>query len=209
MKKADVRMRKKRSSHFTQFFPLCETLGEAQSNWDFCMLEFFRHLLSTDFMPHGSCYLWDPLVLWLNVISDAFIALAYYAIPFLMFAFVRRRRDVAFKGIFLACGAFILACGTTHMLGVVTAWIPVYRLDGVVKAITAVASVATFVMLVPLLPTLVALPSPAQLARLNRSLSEEVKERQAVEDELRRLNQELEDRIAERTRALEQSNKRS
>jgi signal transduction histidine kinase len=151
------------------------------------------------------CYLWDPLVLWLNVISDSLTALAYYAMPFLLLAFVRRRRDVEFKGIFLAAGVFILACGTTHVLGVLTVWIPVYRLDGVVKAITAVASIFTFAMLVPLLRILVAWPSPAQLAHVNHSLLAENKERRAAEDELRKLNQELEDRVAERTRALEQS----
>ena len=55
--------------------------------------------------------------------------------------------------------------GTTHLMGAVTVWSPVYRLEGVIKAITAVASVATFVMLVPMMPALIALPSPAQLAR--------------------------------------------
>ena len=39
---------------------------------------------------------------------------------------------------------FILACGTTHLMGAVTVWHPIYRLEGVIKAITAVASVATF-----------------------------------------------------------------
>ena len=39
-------------------------------------------------MPHGMCYLWDPVVLWLSVISDSLIAAAYYAIPFLMFSFM-------------------------------------------------------------------------------------------------------------------------
>ena len=92
---------------------------------------------------------------------------AYYAIPFLLFYFVRKRRDVAFKGIFVAFGVFILACGTTHLMGAVTVWIPIYRLDAVIKAITAVASVATFLMLVPMMPMLIAIPSPAQMAQTN------------------------------------------
>ena len=25
------------------------------------LLEFFNHLVPADFMPHGYCYLWDPL----------------------------------------------------------------------------------------------------------------------------------------------------
>src|SRR3954467_2240229 len=97
------------------------------------VLEFIKKLFSSDFMPHGMCYFWDPKVLWLNVSADAIIALCYYAIPFLLFRFARRRRDIAFKWIFVAFGLFILACGATHVLGIVTVWNPVYRLEGVVK----------------------------------------------------------------------------
>ena len=107
------------------------------------MLEFFRKLLSSDFMPHGACYLWNPAVLWLNVISDALIATCYYVIPVLLFLLARKRKDLTFHWVFVAFGAFILACGTTHVLGVWTVWNPMYRLDGVVKALTALASVIT------------------------------------------------------------------
>jgi signal transduction histidine kinase/CheY-like chemotaxis protein len=170
------------------------------------VLEFFHKLFSQEYMPHGMCYLWDPAVLWLHVISDGLIAAAYYTIPFLLFYFVRKRRDVAFKGIFVAFGIFILACGTTHLMGAVTVWSPVYRLEGVIKAITAAASVATFAMLVPMMPALIALPSPTQLARANQSLAREIEERRTAEGEVRSINEDLEERVAKRTaerRALE------
>ena len=61
------------------------------------ILEFYHKFFSKEYMPHGMCYLWDPAVLWLSVISDSLIAAAYYAIPFLMFSFMRKRRDVGFK----------------------------------------------------------------------------------------------------------------
>ena len=102
--------------------------------------------------------------LFANVISDSLIALAYYLIPFLLFYFIRKRRDIAFHWILAAFGLFILACGTTHVLGAVTVWNPVYRLDGVVKAVTAIASIATFLMLGQIMPTLIRIPSPSQLA---------------------------------------------
>ncbi|MDR3703391.1 MAG: ATP-binding protein [Candidatus Sulfopaludibacter sp.] len=162
------------------------------------MFAFFRQLFSTEFMPHGMCYLWDPAVLWVNVISDALIAASYYAIPFLLFYFVRRRRDIAFKWIFVAFGMFILACGTTHLMGTVTVWHPIYRLDGVIKAVTAVASVATFAGLIPMMPTLISLPSPAALAR-------EIEVRRAAEAHIRKINEELEVRVADRTASLEQA----
>jgi signal transduction histidine kinase/CheY-like chemotaxis protein len=164
------------------------------------MVEFLTNILSTaPFMPHGMCFLWEPGVLWLHVISDLLIAAAYYAIPVLLFNFSRRRRDIGFNWIFVAFGLFILACGTTHLLGAVTVWHPIYRLEGVVKAVTALASIATFAILIPLVPVLIQLPSPAQLERVNATLAAEIEIRRAAEAAVRQVNEELEHRVADRT----------
>jgi signal transduction histidine kinase len=168
--------------------------------------EFFQKLFAKDFMPHGVCFSWDPAVLWLNVISDCLIAAAYYAIPILVLYFVAKRRDIAFKGVYVAVAVFVLACGTTHLMGAVTVWNPLYRVDGVIKAITAIASITTFAMLVPMMPMLISLPSPGEMARANLSLAREIHERRAAEEEVHRINEELEVRVAKRTaehRALE------
>jgi hypothetical protein len=79
-----------------------------------------------NFIPHGFCLAWDPALLWLHVSSDSVIAIAYYTIPFALIYFISRRRDLAFRGIFALSGAFILACGTTHVMSVVTLWYPDY-----------------------------------------------------------------------------------
>src|ERR1700722_4040022 len=100
------------------------------AGWSEEMLEFLQKLFSSDFMPHGACYLWDPGVLWLNVLSDALVAAAYYVIPIILFSFARKRKDLTFQWVFVAFGAFILACGTTHVLAVWTVWHGTYRLDG-------------------------------------------------------------------------------
>ena len=142
-------------------------------------------------MPHGTCFLWNPAVLWLNVISDALITVSYYAIPVVLLVFFRRRRDISFRWVFVAFATFILACGTTHLMGVWTVWHGTYRLDGAIKAVTALASLLTAVLLVPLVPALVQLPSPTQFKK--------------TEEELRRLNQELELRVADRTAELRNS----
>ena len=93
------------------------------------MFDFLRKLFFTsDFMPHGHCYFWRPEILWLHVVSDALIALAYFSIPVALFYFTRKRRSLAFDWIFLMFGVFICACGTTHLLEIVTVWQPMYRL---------------------------------------------------------------------------------
>ena len=107
-------------------------------------------LLSQNFMPHGTCYLWRPSVLWLNVISDGVIAASYYAIPLLLIEFTRRRRDLAFQWIFVAFATFILACGSMHSLAVWTVRRTDYAAERAVKAVAA-ASLLAAVQLWPLL----------------------------------------------------------
>lgn len=122
------------------------------------------------FMPHGFCFLWKPDVLWLHVISDGMIALAYFCIPFVLIYFVRRRTDMPFRAAFWLFGAFILLCGTTHVLSIWVLWHPDYYFEGVIKAATALASIGTFLALIPMVPQALALPSRAQMDEANEKL---------------------------------------
>lgn len=148
-------------------------------------MNWFRELLASEFMPHGHCFLWEPDILWTNVISDGLIGASYYAIPFLLFYFVRKRKDLAFHWIFYMFAAFILACGTTHLIGILTVWKPFYRVEGAVKAMTAFISLATAVGLIKLIPQALALPSPAQLREKNVELEQEIERRNRAEAALR------------------------
>src|SRR5471030_1723511 len=107
---------------------------------------------SQGFMPHGHCFLWTPSILWLSVISDALIALAYLTIPITLLYFIRKRRDLPFDWMFIAFGIFILACGSTHVADIWVIWHPDYWLSVILKTITAAASVVTAVVLVRLVP---------------------------------------------------------
>ena len=122
-------------------------------------MEFFKQMLSPGFMAHGYCYLWNPWIVWLHVISDGLITVSYYCIPIVLIYFIRKRRDLPFNWIFWMFGAFILACGTTHLMEVWNIWHASYLLAGIMKAITAGLSVATVVRLIPLLPQAIALPN--------------------------------------------------
>ena len=170
------------------------------------MSEFLSKLFSSDFMPHGACYLWRPEIVWLHATSDTLIALSYYLIPMVLIYFVRKRTDLPFNWIFVMFGVFILACGTTHVMEVWTLWDPVYRLSGVIKAFTAVVSIATAVMLVKLIPQALALPSPTQLRTANLNLENEIKHRRRVEEALHHAHDELEAKVQERTAQLASAN---
>jgi PAS domain S-box-containing protein len=154
---------------------------------------------SSGFMPHGFCYTWDPYVIGLNAISDVLIALAYYTIPITLVYFVRRRSDLAFHWIFLSFALFIVACGTTHLIEVLSIWRPMYWLQGAIKAVTAGVSILTATALIPLVPKALALPSPEELKRANQALKE-------AQQGLRKINEGLEKRIAERTSLLAEAN---
>lgn len=170
------------------------------------MNDFLSKIFSSDFMGHGYCYLWKPEIVWLHVISDALIAIAYYSIPLAIAYFVRKRRDLPFNWMFLMFGAFILGCGSTHLMEVWTIWHGTYRLAGIIKAITAGLSVSTAIALVPLVPRALSLPSPESLRTAMADLEKEIRIRQKAEEEIRRLNQDLEHRVAMRTMQLEAAN---
>jgi len=140
--------------------------------------------LSAAFLPHASCYLWNSELIWLHGISDGAIALAYFAIPLELVYFMRQRRDLPFPAIVWAFAIFILGCGTTHVMEVVTLWFPVYWASGSIKALTALVSIGTAVMLVSIIPEALALRSPAELEAVNESLKNEISERRRAEEEV-------------------------
>jgi signal transduction histidine kinase len=155
-------------------------------------MDFLERIFSTTgFMPHGHCYNWDPGVLWLNVISDAFITFAYYSIPLTLIYFVRKRQDLVFDWIFVCFAVFIVACGTTHLMEIINVWHPVYWLSGIIKAITAFVSIITAILLVRIMPKALALTSPAELRRANEALQKEIKDRVEASEKIEALNEEL------------------
>lgn len=170
-------------------------------------MTYLERILSTDgFMPHGMCYLWQPGVLGLHVTSDALITVAYFSIPFTLIYFTRKRSDFRFNWIFVCFAIFIVACGTSHLMEILTIWHPAYWLSGGVKAVTAIASVLTAILLVKWMPTALRIPSPAVLEAANVELAREVAERRRADDEIKQLNASLEVRIAERTAQLSAAN---
>lgn len=119
------------------------------------------------FMPHGHCYLWIPWLLWLHVISDLLIGVAYVGISLILWGLVRRLR-LPFSPVFIAFGLFIGLCGMTHFMKIWTVWTPDYVADGLLKAATAIASVATAIGLVYVKPQIERVVRDARLSEERR-----------------------------------------
>jgi PAS domain S-box-containing protein len=122
-----------------------------------------HRILATDFLPHQYCYLRKPGMVWTHVIADSLIGVAYIAISgTLVYLAHKGRRDIPFHWMFLVFGSFIVACGTTHFMEVLTVWIPVYVLSASVKVITALVSVAAAVLLPFTVPEILAVIQTAK-----------------------------------------------
>lgn len=149
-------------------------------------MDFLRQLFSSgDFRPHGYCYLWNTGLVWLHVVSDVLIALAYFTIPVTLVWFVRKRRDLPFSWMFVLFGVFIVACGSTHVMEAWNLWHANYWLAGILKAITAAVSIPTAILLMRLVPQALNLPNASQWTHTRASLENEVRERRELELNLR------------------------
>lgn len=139
-----------------------------------------KGLLASDFLPHLYCYLRNPGLVWTHVVADMLIGIAYLAISVTLgYLVYKARRDIPFHWMFLAFGLFIVACGGTHFMEVVTIWIPVYIFSAAVKVFTALVSVTTaavFPFTVPRIFTLVQQAKVSEQVTARLRASEERKE---------------------------------
>lgn len=149
------------------------------------MESLFAAFWSGNYAPHGYCLFWQPQLLWTHILADTLIALSYFSIPLALGVLVRSRKDLVFGWMFWCFAIFILACGMTHVMGIVTLFYPLYGVEALVKLVTAAASVATAALLWPLLPTLVRLPSSEKLQEANGELAAMVEQRDAALAELK------------------------
>lgn len=145
------------------------------------MSEFFNN----DYMPHGHCYMWQPGILWSNVISDLVIATSYFSIAFALFIYSNKRKTQKFRSIIILFAIFILSCGVTHLFAIYTIWNGSYGVQGILKAITAVASASTMIVLLLNLDKIIAIPTPAELKKA---------ENEAAREKFKRIKLELESR---------------
>jgi two-component system, chemotaxis family, sensor kinase Cph1 len=139
--------------------------------------EFFTKLFNTaDWPPRWHCGTWSDFHGWLYILSDLSIWAAYFAIPLLLYQIVKKRTDIPFPRVFWLFIAFILLCGTTHLIDAGIFWWPAYRLSALVKFFTGIVSIFTVYALYKIMPMVYNLRTLAQLEA-------EIEERKKAERE--------------------------
>jgi two-component system sensor histidine kinase/response regulator len=117
-------------------------------------------LFSSHYLPHRYCYLAQPGLVWTNAVADGLIAISYTLLFGCLFWLAGKVRHATvlhpYLWIFIGFGLFIVACGVTHGMEIVTIWWPVYPLAAASKILCAGISVSTAVLFAKATPTLAA-----------------------------------------------------
>jgi signal transduction histidine kinase len=106
---------------------------------------------SIPLMPHAVCWRADPNLIWVMVVTNAITFLSYLSICVTLLYLMRRTRQVIARdwGYFIVGFAlFIVACGSTHLMDVVTTWLPWFWIDATTCVITALLSAWVSIMLI-------------------------------------------------------------
>lgn len=149
------------------------------------VIDFFTGLFDTSLWPpRWHCGNWSDFHGWFYIISDLLIWSAYFAIPIIILNYISKRKELRFHKIYLLFASFILACGLTHFLDATMFWVPMYRLNALVRFGASVLSWATVYGLIRIHPSAFSL-------KTSKELEIEVEQRKKAEEELRFKNQQL------------------
>lgn len=111
---------------------------------------------------------------------------AYFLIPVIILRYLTKKNlGILFHKAYILFAAFILLCGTTHFLDALMFWVPMYRLDALVRFVTGVVSLLTVYHLIKLLPI-------AFKQKTNLELEMEVEKNKEAERQLTDANKALE-----------------
>ena len=121
-------------------------------------------------MPSSSCFLWQPQLIGLYLLSDSLITLTCFLISISLIYWVRQHQNLSNSRVFILLSAFIFACGLPPLMDIFTLGYPIYWLSVGLKTITAILSIFTSYTLISLLPKLLKLPPFSELEKINQAL---------------------------------------
>jgi len=138
------------------------------------LVEFVKKLFTAEgFMPRWVCGVWSSTHGWMYICANIAIWAAYFTIPFVLFSFIQKRKNLPFRGIFVWFILFIIFCGVTHLVDAIMFWKPLYRLNAVLLVTTAIISWITVVILIKHIPKALQLKTSTELQEIiNQQMQE-------------------------------------
>lgn len=101
-------------------------------------------------MPHAVCWATSPALIWTMVVTNTITFLSYVSICVALLMLARQTRRVIaqdWQYFLIGFAMFIVACGSTHLMEVVTTWTPAFWVDAGTNVVTAALSAWVAVML--------------------------------------------------------------
>ena len=167
------------------------------------------NILTTDlFLSEGDCYSWQSSLIWLHIIGDLAITLAFYSLSVMMIYLVRKQEEQIFPPQFGLLSAFMICCGTIYILEIWSIWQPIYWLTGGVKIITVIIFIIMANKMLPHISQTVSLISSQPLITVNKNLDQQIEKLKSIDRFTHNLYSQLETRVQERTLELNDLNQK-
>lgn len=143
------------------------------------------------FSPVSGCIrseVWPHELLVLQHVADVMFGLAYTAIPASLLYLRHKRKDIPVDWIAVCFAAFILLCGLRHVFGIITAWWPIYWIEGLVMIVGGIVSMTTaYLLQFPVMKKLLAIPSKEERDKILAEKTQAVADAQKAKGELERV----------------------
>jgi len=102
-------------------------------------------------VPHAVCWAAAPHLIWTMVITNLITFVSYFIICVTLLYLARKTGRVIardWRTFLIGFALFIVACGSTHLLEVITTWTPIFWVDAWTNIITAALSALVALMLI-------------------------------------------------------------
>ncbi len=152
-------------------------------------------------LPQAMGLRWEPWLVWLWAGADLIIVTACVAIPAGIGVVLKRRDDLAHRGLISLFAGSIILFGVAHAVSIVALWFPVIPVLAAVKLAAGAVSIAAAAAMFRLIPGLVRSPAPEKHEEVIAQLEVAVAE-------LAIARTDLQGRLARRTEALNDANLR-
>ena len=120
-----------------------------------------------DFLTQPYCLGEHNHLLWLYLLSNSIIVLAYYAIASYLVYFAQKQKQAAYRQLMKMLAVLIAYTGTSYLLALVSLWLPVYWLECVIKIAIGVFAMITVVKVIKISPLVLNFNNTRQLPKKN------------------------------------------